>query len=101
MISGRTEWALAVLAAFCVLVVFFFPALQGPYPAVHGPVTALLSLRAAARLRLDAMRNSLRLIAAPVSRIPAIMPALLRSEFVVLHAEMESSSAALGSILRC
>jgi hypothetical protein len=101
MISGRTEWALAVLAAFCVLVVFFFPALQGPYPAVHGPVTALLSLRAAARLRLDAMRNSLRLIAAPVSRIPASMPALLRSEFVVLHSEMESSSAAFGSILRC
>jgi hypothetical protein len=101
MISGRTEWALAVLAAFCVLVVFFFPALQGPYPAVHGPVTALLSLRAAARLRLDAMRNSLRLIAAPVARIAAIMPALLRSEFVVLHSEMESSSAALGSILRC
>ena len=101
MISRRTEWALAVLAAFCVLVVSFFPALQGPYPAVHGPMTALLSLRAAARLRLDAMRNNLRAIPARVARSPAIMPARLRSEFLVLHFEPENASAALGSILRC
>lgn len=101
MISGRTECALAVLATFCVLAVFFFPAPQGPYPAVYGPVTALLSLRAAARLRLDAMRNSLRLMSARVARARAIMPARLRSEFLVLHFEPENSSAALGSILRC
>jgi hypothetical protein len=98
MISGRTEW---VLAAFCVLVVFFLPALQGPYPAVHGPATALLSLRAAARLRLDAMRDRLRAIPARVARARAIMPALLRSEFLLLHFEPESCSDALGSILRC
>ena len=29
MISGRTECALAVLATFCVLVVFFFPGRSG------------------------------------------------------------------------
>ena len=101
MISGRTECALAVLAGFCVLVVFFFPALQGPYPAVHGPVTALWSLRAAARLRLDAMRNSLRLMSARVACARATVPVLLPSEFLVLHCGPESSSAAWGSILRC
>jgi hypothetical protein len=101
MISGRTECALAVLAVFCVLIVFFFPALQGPYPAVHGPVTALLSLRAAARLRLGIMGNGLRAICARVARARVIMVALQRAEFLVFHFAPESSSAALGSILRC
>jgi hypothetical protein len=101
MISGRTEWALAVLAAFCVLVVFFFPALQGPYPAVHGPVTALLSLRAAARLRLGIMTKGMRAICARLARARVIMPVLQRADFFGLHFEPESSLAALGSILRC
>ena len=51
MTPGRIACVLAVLAAVCVLATFFFPGMEGPYPAVHGPVTALLSLRAATRLR--------------------------------------------------
>lgn len=101
MTSVRTECSLAVLAVFCVLVVFFFPALQGPYPAVHGPVTALLSLRAAARLRLGIMGNSLRAICTRVARARVMMLGLRRAEFFVCHFEPESSSAALGSIFRC
>ena len=101
MNPGRTECALAMLAAFCVLVVFFFPALQGPYPAVHGPVTALLSLRAAARWRLVTMRKSLRAIPARVARARATVPALGRADLFVLYYAPASSSAALSSILRC
>lgn len=101
MNSGQTECALAVLAVFCVLVVFFSPALQGPYPAVHGAVTALLSLRAAARLRLGIMTKGMRAICARLARARVIMPAVQRSEFFGLHFEPESSLAALGSILRC
>lgn len=48
----RVGYGFAVLAVVCVLSVFFFPAMQGPYPVVHGPVTALLAVRAAARLHL-------------------------------------------------
>jgi hypothetical protein len=66
MASGRTGRVVAVLAVLGVLGIFFFPAMQGPYPAVHGPVSALLSVRAAAGLRLaiaraglDAVRNCL------------------------------------------
>jgi hypothetical protein len=99
MISGRTECALAVLAAFCVLVVFFFPALQGPYPAVHGPVTALLSLRAA--LRLGIIRNGVRPIYARAARVRVAMLALQRADFFLLYFGPENFSAALGSILRC
>ena len=52
MTPGRIACALAVFAALCVLAIFFFPSIDGPYPAIHGPVTALLSIRAAARLHL-------------------------------------------------
>jgi hypothetical protein len=51
MTPGRIACALAVFSALCVLAIFFLPSIDGPYPAVHGPVTALLSIRAAARLR--------------------------------------------------
>jgi len=67
MTPGRIACALAVLAVFCVLGIFFFPGAEGPYSAVHGPVTALLSIRAAARLRVliqarvAAMRSCLAL----------------------------------------
>ena len=63
MTPGRIACVLAVLAAVCVLAAFFFRGMEGPYPAVHGPATALLSLRAATRLRgriragLQAMRS--------------------------------------------
>lgn len=81
MTPGRIACALAVLAALCVLAIFFFPSIEGPYSVVHGPVTALLSIRAAAPLRViiragvRAMRDrlgyaylelvSLRLLASP------------------------------------
>jgi hypothetical protein len=52
MTPGRIACVLAVFAVVCVLATFFFPGIEGPYPAVHGPVTALLSIRAAARLRV-------------------------------------------------
>jgi hypothetical protein len=49
---GRIGYVLAVVAVLCVLAVFFFPGVEGPYSAVNGPVTALLSARAAAGLRM-------------------------------------------------
>jgi hypothetical protein len=52
MNSGRIGCELALLAVFCVLTIFLFPAMQGPYSAVNGPVTALQAARAAACLRI-------------------------------------------------
>ncbi len=51
MVPGRIGCELAVVAVLCVLMIFLFPAIQGPYSVVHGPVTALLAARAAARVR--------------------------------------------------
>ena len=52
MTPGRIACALALFAALCILAIFFFPSIEGPYSAVHGPVTTLLSIRAAARSRV-------------------------------------------------
>lgn len=52
MFARRIGWELAILGVVCVLAVFLFPSMSGPYTAVHGPVTAMRSARAAARLRV-------------------------------------------------
>lgn len=56
---GRVGCFLAIAAVLSVLVVFFFPAMQGPYSVVHGPVTALLSARAAAGVRTAILQAGL------------------------------------------
>ncbi len=63
MTFNRIGTLLALLAVICVLAVFFVHAMQGPYSVVHGPVTALLSVRAAVGLRMaivHAASNSLQ-----------------------------------------
>jgi len=59
MTVRRIACGLAVLAVLCVLTVFFFHAMEGPYSVVHGPVTALLSARAATGLRMSIMHAGL------------------------------------------
>lgn len=59
MVSSRTGRALAILSTLCVLTILFFPETQGPYPVVHGPVTALLSARAADGVRMAIVRAGL------------------------------------------
>ncbi len=58
MNSGPIECELAVLAVFCVLAIFLFPAMQGPYSAVNGPATALQSARSALRLRTAIVQSA-------------------------------------------
>jgi hypothetical protein len=59
MISGRVTCELAVVAVLCVLMIFLFPSMQGSYSMVHGPVTALMAARAAARLRTAIVQGAL------------------------------------------
>ncbi len=51
MNSGPIGNEVVVMALFCVLAIFLFPSMQGPYSAVNGPVTALQAVRVAARVR--------------------------------------------------
>ncbi len=93
--------ALAVVAVICVLAVFFFPAMEGPYSVVHGPVTALLSARAAAGVRMAIVRAGLN----PVRLGPNYPLASLMPRFWIeaSPANFEGGSSPTESvlILRC
>jgi hypothetical protein len=98
MALGRIAYALAVVAVLCVLTVFFFHAIEGPYSVVHGPATALLSARAAAGLRTNIMHAALLVIRLWLISAPALMAweGLFAAEFQPPHSFLECSS-----ILRC
>ena len=101
MTPGRIVCLLAVMAAFCVLALFFFPGMEGPYSAVHGPVTALLSIRAASLLRtrmvragLNAIRGFLR--ETQIRLVSGGWAALVNAEFPASSLTLDCSS-----VLRC
>lgn len=58
----------SLLVVLCVLSLFLFPASAGPYPAVHGPATALQAVRSCAQVqasieaapRINAEKTSLK-----------------------------------------
>lgn len=61
-----------MIAVLCVVALFFFPAPQGPYSAVNGPVTALHSARAAASLRLSLLEAGFNIVKSFSSSITAL-----------------------------
>jgi hypothetical protein len=97
MISGRIGCELAVLTVLCVLMIFFFPLMQGPYSVVHGPATALQAARAAARLRIVIMQGALN----PPGNF-LISPLVILSWMLLSEAEFRSLSLPeYNTILRC
>jgi len=99
MSPGRIVCALAVMAVLSVLAIFFFPSMQGPYSVVHGPVTALLSLRAATMVR-NAIVRAGQSVRQSCARISAVL--LPWSAKAVSAMELPASlSLVSGSILRC
>jgi hypothetical protein len=97
MISGRLEFEVAFLALLCTLSIFLFPAVQGPYSAVHGPVSTLQSIRAAARLRLAILAAALSVLS---NSLRSARVLLRGRDGLVLHFP-PSCPGSLNSILRC
>lgn len=97
MIPGRIGCELAVVTVLCVLMIFFFPVMQGPYSVVHGPATALQAARAAARLRIIIVQGALN----SQGNI-LISPLVLLSWMLLSQAEFRSVSLLeYNTILRC
>lgn len=101
MPADRMGCALAVLAVMCVLGIFFFPAVQGPYPVVHGPVTALLSIRAAAALRIRIVSGGLAALRNRLHRASAVLAVLFWLPLSLADLQSEGLAAGCNSILRC
>jgi hypothetical protein len=96
---NRIGGALAVIAVVCVLSIFFFPAMRGPYSVVHGPVTALLAARAAVGLRMAiagvrVVRDRMGCVRMPLAR--SVWTSLPFTEFRV-----SSLSTTSSAVLRC
>lgn len=49
--SQQSVYETSFLVILCVLSLFLFPASAGPYPAVHGPATALQAARSCTQLQ--------------------------------------------------
>jgi ABC-type Fe3+ transport system permease subunit len=97
MMVDRIGWELALLAVLCVVVVFFFPAVQGPYSAVNGPVSALRSAQAAARLRRAIVQSVLNTFGN--YRISVLLGVNCAAE--LLEELPRSSLAECDIVLRC
>src|SRR5437588_3708801 len=101
MISGRIEGAFSVLALLCVLSIFLFPTMHGPYSVVHGPVSALLSMRAAPRLRLGIVGAGLSAIRGSLNFGRMACPSTTWNDFHLSWFDLNSLAAGCRSILRC
>jgi len=101
MPADRIVGALVILAVFSVLMVFFCPAMQGPYCVVHGPVTALLSVRAAASLRRKIVRTGLSMLCDRLHRADPTSGVLGLGGVVAIKTRMNCLAAGSNSILRC
>jgi hypothetical protein len=87
MIPDRIGCELAVLTILCVLMIFFFPLMQGPYSVVHGPATALQAARAAARLQIIIVQGALNSLGNFL-----ISPLVILSWMLLSQAEFRSVS---------
>lgn len=99
MSLGKVACALAVVAVLSVLAIFFFPSLEGPYSVVHGPVTALLSLRAATMVR-NAIVRAGQSVRQSFERMPAFAPAWFAKAISAMETPADLSSVS-SSVLRC
>lgn len=98
MTSRRIATGVAVLAVVCVLAVFFFPAAQGPYSVVHGPVTVMHAARAAAGVRMAVARAGLICVRRDVRAALVLMPCAAghAAEF-----RLNALATGTGITLRC
>ncbi|MGA2356325.1 MAG: hypothetical protein ABSG02_17660 [Terriglobales bacterium] len=96
MISGRIGDAFATLAVICVLSIFLFPAMQGPYSAVHGPASALLAMRAAAKVRSAIAQAASRSLGALTSALTVLCQVIAAETGLCIFTVADRSA-----VLRC
>jgi len=101
MFALRNGSPLALVTILCVLAIFLFPAASGPYSAIHGPVTALLAMRAAARVRLTIVRSALTALRNGLQNARAVLIPLRWTDSSLMECWIDCFSAEPSSVLRC
>lgn len=97
MTSGRSEFEIAILIVLCVLTIFIFPVIQGPYSVVNGPATAFRAARAATHVRIAIVQAALKSRARRVASPIAVLVSMVRSNAAV----QSSRVGEIRTILRC
>jgi hypothetical protein len=95
----RLAFWLAMVSGVCVLAVFLFPSSQGPYSAVHGPVTVMHAARAAAGVRMTVERAGLTV--SHTSRDGAVLILLHSNASPSVDFRLNSVLSGFASSLRC
>jgi hypothetical protein len=96
---NRLAFWLAMVSVVCVLAVFFFPSVQGPYSAVHGPVTVMHAARAAAGVRMAVERAALTVF--HTSRAGAVLILLHSNTIPGVDFQLNSELSGFVPSLRC
>ena len=96
---NRLAFWLAMVSVVCVLAVFFFPSTQGPYSAVHGPVTVMHAARAAAGVRMAVERAALTVF--HTSRDGAVLILLHSNATPSIDFQLNSMLSGFAPSLRC
>ena len=92
----QLSYQFALVAILCTVALFLFPAVQGPYSAVHGPVTALLSLKAKVFLGLALLFAAMHLFGRCLAMCRLVLR--IRPDRCFLPTSFDSEHAA---VLRC
>jgi hypothetical protein len=85
-----------MLAVLCTLVVFFCPVSQGPFTAVHGPVTALRAWQSAGIVVSGIVAVAAAVLALPISELLAAVSPVFTEADAPLTLSLVNSS-----VLRC
>jgi succinate dehydrogenase hydrophobic anchor subunit len=92
----QLSYELTLVAILCIIALFLFPAVQGPYSAVHGPVTALLSIKAKLFLCLTLLLATMHLLVRCVTICARGFRPRVDESFLPAALDSEHSS-----VLRC
>jgi hypothetical protein len=79
MLTSLCGRCLGILAVVCVLLLLFFPLMSGPFPATHGPVTALRARRYFLALLFSMITASRRCFTALLPVFRVLLPLCQRS----------------------
>lgn len=94
-LSQQFSYQFAVIAIVCTIALFLFPVARGSYSAVHGPVTALRSMRTKFLTWVAVTWHALCRLSGPALRNPSL--ALDQAQTVTARSSLDEYT----TILRC
>lgn len=97
MLTSQFGRCIGLFAVLCVLLLFLFPLVSGPFPVTHGPATALRARRFSLLLLFGIIAAALQIFTLNLPAVPGLWP---RRRSRSGNAVLEFSSVAISG-LRC